>query len=217
MVPTSRQYGMPSLTLTQLAAKSCAWVRVPSRDEARDDVLAEVVARLRVVGVAQQHLVQERRVEHVDAHAGERAAGPAGHRRRLRRLLLEAHDPAPVVDRDDAQRTRVGERDVDAGDGHLRLRLDVVLEHPAVVHLVDVVAGQDQHVLADRGAAGCRGSGRPRPRCPGTRSPRSAAAPAAARRTRRSGRRESSIRAARAGSGSATCTACRCRPGGCPN
>ena len=30
---------------------------------------------------------------------------------------------------------------------HVRPGIDVVLEHPAVVHLVDVIAGKDQHVL----------------------------------------------------------------------
>ena len=50
------------------------------------------------------------------------------------------------VDGDDAEGSRVGERDVDAGDRHLRPRVDVVVEHPAVVHLVDMVAGEDQHV-----------------------------------------------------------------------
>ncbi len=116
------------------------------RDETGDDVVSEVVAGARIVGVAEQRVVQERGVEHVDAHAGERPVGTLRHGRRLRRLLLELQDPAPVVHGHHAQRARVGERHVDAGDGHLRARIDVVLEHPAVVHLVDVVAGQDQHV-----------------------------------------------------------------------
>jgi hypothetical protein len=40
-----------------------------------------------------------------------------------------------------------GERHVDAGDGHVGLVLGVEGQHAAVIHLVDVVAGDDQNVL----------------------------------------------------------------------
>ena len=61
-------------------------------DQVGNDVLAEIVARIRIGGVALQLLDQELGVEDIDAHAGERDVGLAGHRRRVLRLLQEGED-----------------------------------------------------------------------------------------------------------------------------
>ena len=87
------------------------------------------------------------RVEHVDAHRGERDVGPARHRLRVLRLLVEAQHAVRVVDRQHAEFARAVERHLDDADGDVRLLLDVEADHRAVVHLVDVVAGEHQHVL----------------------------------------------------------------------
>jgi hypothetical protein len=52
-----------------------------------------------------------------------------------------------LVDAHDAELARLGKRHVDAGDAHVGAVLDVAGQHAAVVHLVDVVAGDDQHML----------------------------------------------------------------------
>ena len=64
-------------------------------------------------------------------------------------LVMRFHS----VDGHHAERGRLLARHFDDADRDVRALLDVLGEHRAVVHLVDVIAGQHQHVLAD-GAAG---------------------------------------------------------------
>jgi hypothetical protein len=47
----------------------------------------------------------------------------------------------------DAEAGRLHARHFDAADGHVGARLDVLLKHQLVVHLVDVVAGENDDVL----------------------------------------------------------------------
>ena len=42
-------------------------------------------------------------------------------------------------------------RHLEAADGHVGAGIDVLLQHQAVVHLVDMVAGQDDHVFGPVG------------------------------------------------------------------
>ena len=67
-------------------------------DEIGNDVLAEVVGRIRVGRVAVQLLDQELGLEHIDAHAAQRGVGLAGHRRRVLRLFEEGDDAVLFVD-----------------------------------------------------------------------------------------------------------------------
>ena len=136
-------------------------------------------------------------------------SGLAGHRRGSRRLFLEARDAPAVVHLHHAQAAGVGERHLDAARSTCAPAPDVLRQHLAVIHLVDVVAGEHQHVVRRVAAQDVEvlvhrvgGAALPVAR-------RCAAAPAAAPRIRRSARRESSSRAARGGSGCAPCTACR--------
>jgi hypothetical protein len=63
------------------------------------------------------------------------------------RFLLEREHAILRVDLEDAEAPRLALRDLDRADRELRAALDVLAEHAAVVHLVDVVARQDQHLL----------------------------------------------------------------------
>ena len=91
--------------------------------------------------------------EDVDAHRGERQVRIVRHRRRIGRLLDEVGDAARGVDRHDAEARRLHARHLDAADGDVGLRIDVLAQHQLVVHLVDVVAGEDDDVF---GAVGSR-------------------------------------------------------------
>ena len=68
----------------------------------------------------------------------------------LPRLLLELGDPARLVHRQDPHPARLGERDAADGDRHVGPALAVEGDEGRVVHLVDVVAGQDQDDVAGR-------------------------------------------------------------------
>ena len=100
----------------------------------------------RLVGVGLERADQHVGVEDVDAHRGEREIGRAGNRDRVRRLFLEAGDPLLLVDRDDAEAARVGDRHLDRRERDGRPPLLVEAQHARVVHLVDVVARQHDQV-----------------------------------------------------------------------
>ncbi len=54
------------------------------------------------------------------------------------------------VDMHDAEAGRFHARHFEAADGDVGAGVDMLAQHHLVVHLVDVVAGQDDHVFADR-------------------------------------------------------------------
>ena len=94
-----------------------------ARHQVGNDVLAEIVARFRRQGVALQLLVQELRVEHVDAHARQRRAGLARESPSdWRRFLDELAHAQFVVHAHDAEGLRLLHRHFDAGDGQVGLR-----------------------------------------------------------------------------------------------
>ena len=55
-----------------------------------------------------------------------------------------------LVDMHDAEAGRLHARHFEAADGDVGAGVDVLPQHQLVVHLVDVVAGQDDHVFAGR-------------------------------------------------------------------
>ena len=183
--------------------------------EERQDVVAEVVRRVPIRGIPLEALDQEIGVEEVDAHRGQRTVRVSGHRPRLGRLLVEAHDALVGVDVDDAEARRVGERNVDAADARSRLARHVQAEHPGVVGAVDVVPGEHEHafgrVAVDRREVLVQRVGR----APVPALVHPSAAAAGARRTRRARPAGSSSRAAGASAASATCIARARRCGEC--
>ena len=65
----------------------------------------------------------------------------------LRGLFFEAHHAPIPIDAHHAKRAGVRERHLRAPDRQVRLARDVKREHSAIVHLVNVVTGEHQHVL----------------------------------------------------------------------
>ena len=96
--------------------------------------------------------------EHVDAQAREIAL-------RLARLLLPLDHLVVLVEPQDAEAVRFTDRDALHRDGHVRALAAVLLHERLVVHLVDVVAGQDDHGVRVGAARAARGSGAPRRQC----------------------------------------------------
>ena len=106
----------------------------------RNDVLAEVMARHAVLRIFFKILREELAVEDVDAHRSEI-------RLRLGRLLLELDDAAFLVGIHDAEARSFLPRNLDDADRRFRLVPLVRLKHPRVIHRVDVVAREDQHIF----------------------------------------------------------------------
>ena len=103
----------------------------PGVEHRRDDVRPEIGPILRQP--AAEGLLRE----DVDAHRGEVALGLLG-------LLLPVDDPVLVVEREDAHPRRLGERHPADGDRHVGAVAAVGGHERLVVHLVDVVAGEDE-------------------------------------------------------------------------
>ena len=100
-------------------------------EHGRDDVGPEVDP---ILGQpASQRLLRE----DVDAHRGEVALGLLG-------LLLPLDDPVVLVEGEDAHPRRLGQRHAADGDRHVGAVAAVGRHERLVVHLVDVVAGEDQ-------------------------------------------------------------------------
>ena len=129
-------------------AAEVARVDLALRNHARDHVHAEVAALvLGHRGVFVQALHEFLGLEHVDAHRREAVAGVAGDLGWIALgLLLEARDAPFRVHLEDAELVRLALRDADGADREGGLVLDVLAQHRAVVHVVDVVAGEHEHV-----------------------------------------------------------------------
>jgi hypothetical protein len=73
----------------------------------------------------------------------KRHVGFARHRRWVGRLLDEVGDQAIFIDGHDPEAAGFLTRYLDAGNGTFGTALDVVDQHHGVIHLVDVVAGEN--------------------------------------------------------------------------
>ena len=62
-------------------------------------------------------------------------------------LLFEFIDAAVLIGIHDTEAARLLDRHIDNGDGGGSVHLLVVVEHGAIVHLIDVVAGEDEHIV----------------------------------------------------------------------
>jgi len=115
-------------------------------DDRGDDIFAEIVARPLGIGVLDELLVEKIGIEDIDPHGHERSISATGHRLRVIGFFLEAHDPEMVIDGHDPEAARLAQGDLNATDREVGLVLEMEGQHRPVVHLVDMVAGQDQHV-----------------------------------------------------------------------
>src|SRR5277367_3395034 len=124
-------------------------------DDARDDVLAEIVFGGGIFGVGDQDGNEQLGIEKIDAHGGvhfvrmnARTLGVGG-------FFLEADDAPVFVGLEDAETAGsfLG-RDFEGGDSDVRTGLDVLLEHLLIIHFVDMVAGEDEDEIGLFGADG---------------------------------------------------------------
>ena len=113
---------------------------VAAVQQSGDDVLAEVVGGFGVLLVGDQGLPHHLPGEAVDAHGGVGGLGLLG-------LLLEFIDGVVGVGVQDAEAGGLLQGHVPHSDGAGRTVLLMIIHHLGVVHLIDVVAGEDDHIL----------------------------------------------------------------------
>ena len=86
-------------------------------------------------------------MEDIDAHRGKREVRLVGDAWRIGGLLDEVEDLVLLVDMHDAEAGRFHARHFQAANGDIGAGIHMLLKHVFIVHLVDVIAGQDDHVL----------------------------------------------------------------------
>ena len=103
-------------------------------------VLTKVIFGLEVLLIGHQELFEDAPAEDIDAHGGVVALGVGG-------LLLEFVDGAVLAGIHDTEAAGLCQWDRAHGDGAVGLHLLVVAQHGGIVHFIDVVAGEDHHIL----------------------------------------------------------------------
>src|ERR1035437_5455029 len=117
-------------------------------DHLGQNILAEVMAGLRILSVLQQNWYEHIGVEQINAHRPcDFGRIQRGTQCGLLWFFLEAVDAAVFVDIDDAEAKGFFRIDLDGCQRNVGSRVLVLLHHLAVVHLVDVVAGKNKNVL----------------------------------------------------------------------
>src|SRR5262249_34339562 len=113
---------------------------------AGNDVASEIVGRVGILRVlverAQQHIGVEQIHTHRGADHGRVEDGWTG--RAVPRLLFEAGDPVIGSDLEHAEAAGFGGGHTNGGDGDVGPVRAVPGDHFAVVHLIDVIAGENQ-------------------------------------------------------------------------
>ena len=102
--------------------------------------LPKSLEELGSIFVGDQGVPQHLPVEAVDAHRGIGGLGNRG-------LLLKFIDGVVRVGIQDAEAAGLFQGNVAHGDGAGGLVLFVVFHHGGIVHLIDVVAGEDHHIV----------------------------------------------------------------------
>ena len=113
---------------------------VTGGQETGDDVLAKVVGGIGVFLVGDQSVPQHLPVEAVNAHGSVGGLGLGG-------LFLELVDGIVGVGVQNTETGSLRQGDASHGDGAGSLVLFMVGHHVGVVHLIDVVAGENHHIV----------------------------------------------------------------------
>ena len=110
------------------------------RQHLGDDILAKVIFGTRIRLILREVAPQRFPGEHIDAHGCQIALGLAGFFGKLGDHILPIH-------RHDAEAAGLLPGDLHNGNGAGGVRFLVTAEHFGIIHLIDVVTGEDHHIL----------------------------------------------------------------------
>ena len=99
---------------------------------------------MRLVLQRYQGFLERRPAEDIDPHGRQVALG-------LGRFLLEFRDLSVLVCDHDPEPAGLLNGHRHGRDGHVRLMFLVIIQHHFIIHLIDMVAGEDQHVIRMEG------------------------------------------------------------------
>src|SRR5467141_2384415 len=125
------------------------------RNASRKNVFAKIVAGLGILGVREEDGNQQVSIEDVNSHRSIAVARVVRRLFRDGRLFLETDDAPILVGLNHTELLgSLGGWYFDGRDGDLGAGVAVLLEHAAVVHLVDVIAGEDEDKFRSLAADG---------------------------------------------------------------
>ena len=104
----------------------------------RYDMLSEIAVRL--IFQCEKRFSEHRPAENVNSHRCKVAA-------RILRLLFKLLDLPAVIRNHDSETARLFHRNRHRRDGNIRFVRLVVIQHHFIIHLVDMVARQNQHII----------------------------------------------------------------------
>ncbi len=116
-------------------------------DDMRDDILAKITARPLCRGVPAQLVHQEPGLEHINAHRSERQIRLVGNTRRILGLFHEIDDLVASIHMHDAETHRFHARHFETANGHVCACVDMLAQHDFVIHLVNMIARQNDDIF----------------------------------------------------------------------
>jgi hypothetical protein len=115
-------------------------------DERRNDMFSKIVAEP-TVAIFDQASDENIGLEKVYPHADERSISTQKPWARIQRLLLKTRNPESLVHFNNTKLRRVFYRTFDCGNSHVSVRFHVLRKNIAVVHVINVIARNDQYKL----------------------------------------------------------------------
>ena len=104
----------------------------------RNQMFSEIQSRL--LGICQKRFLKRLPVKYVNTHRRQIAAG-------IRRFLLEIRNSAAFVGNHDAEALCFLHGNRHYCDSHLSAVLLVEVKHHLIIHLINMIAGKNQHIL----------------------------------------------------------------------
>jgi hypothetical protein len=119
----------------------------PVLDNVRDKISTKIVPRLLINCVAPELIEKECSRKHIDAHAGKCVIRLVRHTWGILGLLKEGGDAIGGIHSHDTEAGGLQAWNFETADSHVRAGLDMLPQHQFVIHLVDMVAGENDNVL----------------------------------------------------------------------
>ena len=99
------------------------------------------------LGGGDQLLTEDAGAKQVDAHRAKGVGRIVGDRWGVRRLLDEVRNPEILIHVDHAESMGLFDWNIDRADHGIGAFGDQPMEHLHIVHLVDMIAGEDKHIV----------------------------------------------------------------------
>ena len=116
-------------------------------NQSGNNVLAEVAVRIWICCILIQGVIQEIGIEYINTHGCQGHIRIAGHGCRILGLLYEFGNEVVLIDLHHTQSISLRFRNRNTGYGYGRSHADVVHDQRRIIHLVNMIACQNQNIF----------------------------------------------------------------------